>query len=186
MARDRRGARERGSGRVSRCRTLAAALAGVVTAVAMLSACSSGPGKPSAADSEDQVWLAITHCIRTHGMPQWPDPVTGPDGHLTFPADAPDTTAQVQAACRSFFAQLPADASATPPPSAADLTKLREFAVCMRRNGIPDWPDPDASGNFVDVPAAVDVRTLLKNLPVPCRADVPSGGLHVSDPHAGG
>jgi hypothetical protein len=186
MVRDRRGARERGSGRVGRCRTLAAALAGVVTAVAVLPACSSGSGTPSPADSEDQVWLAITHCIRTHGMPQWPDPVTGPDGHLMFPADAPHTTAQVQAACRSLFAQLPADAGATPPPSAADLTKLREFAVCMRRNGVPDWPDPDASGNFVNVPAAVDVGTLLKNLPAPCRADMPSGGLHVRDSHAGG
>ncbi len=54
----------------------------------------------------------------------------------------------------------------------------------MRHNGFPDWPDPNASGNFVNVPAAVDVRTLLKNLPVPCRADVPPGGLHVRENNA--
>ena len=186
MTRDRRGARERDSGRVGRCPTLAAALAGVVTAVAVLSACSSGSGTPSAADSEDQVWLAITQCIRAHGMPQWPDPVTGPDGHLMFPADAPRTTPQGQAACRALFDQLPADAGATPPPSAADIAKLRRFAVCLRHNGVPDWPDPDASGNFVNVPASVDVKTLLKNIPAPCRADVPADGLHVRDGNAGG
>jgi hypothetical protein len=185
MARDRRGARERGSGRVS-LRTRAAALAGVVAVATVLAACSSGPGGPAATNSEDQVWLAITQCIRTHGMPQWPDPVTGPDGHLMFPANAPQTTPQVQAACRHLFDQLPADAGATPPPSAADLAMLRRFAACMRRNGVPDWPDPDASGNFVNVPASVDVKTLLKNLPAQCQADVPSGGLHVRDDHAAG
>jgi hypothetical protein len=184
-ARDTRDVRKRSVGRVSR-RTLAGALAGAVTAAAVLSACSSGSSMPSTANSEDQVWLAITHCIRTHGMPQWPDPVTGPDGHLMFPADAPHTTPQVQQACRSQFDQLPADAGSTPPPPAADLAKLREFAACMRRNGVPDWPDPDASGNFINVPASVDVNTLLKNLPAPCRADVPSGGLHVRDNHAAG
>lgn len=83
-----------------------------------------------------------------------------------------------------MFDQLPADAGASSPPLAADLAKLREFAACMRHNGFPDWPDPNASGNFVNVPAAVDVRTLLKNLPVPCRADVPPGGLHVRENNA--
>jgi hypothetical protein len=116
-----------------------------------------------------------------NGMPQWPDPVTGPDGHLTFPADAPRTTTQVQQACRSLFAQLPPDASRTTPPSATDIAMLRRFAACMRTHGVSNWPDPDAAGNFVNVPAAVDVKTLLKNLPTACKVDVPASGIHVRD-----
>jgi hypothetical protein len=32
--------------------------------------------------------------------------------------------------------------------SAVDIAKLRDFAKCMRRQGLSDWPDPTADGLF--------------------------------------
>lgn len=81
--------------------------------------------------------------MRAHGYPNFPDPVEL-NGTWGFPASAPNPQ-QRPAACERFVGQAKGDDGGA---SAADMAKLRSFAQCMRREGLPDWPDPDPEGAF--------------------------------------
>jgi len=128
-------------------------------------------------------WQAVTACIRSHGMPDWPDPTVGPDGQLGFPADAPHTTDLVQRACTSQFGALSVRDTATAvPTSSADLGLLLRFAQCMRSHGYPSWPDPGQDGTFpyAAIRTLPNVKQVLTHPPLACRSTIPSGGVHVA------
>src|SRR5215472_2926655 len=91
----------------------------------------------------------LARCIRGHGMPGWPDPVINPlTGGADFPPNAPRVPVSIQHACQSIANRLPPDAQATQPPSAVGMQGLLRFARCLRSHGIPNWPDPNALGEF--------------------------------------
>jgi hypothetical protein len=138
----------------------------VLTVLAVLTAgtaaCSSG-GKhsPTAAASSSgtsvQQMLGIgrrfAQCARDHGYPALPDPEIQ-DGRLAFPANQ-YTKEQLEEAekvpeCKAILAELPPahPKDNNPTLNAADMQKAREYAKCMREQGIPDWPDPVADGSF--------------------------------------
>ena len=78
--------------------------------------------------------LAFAACMRSHGLPDFPDPGS------TFPADIDENSLAYGAAaraCRSLLAQRTG-----PGPSAADAKAFLEFAACIRAHGFPDFPDP--------------------------------------------
>jgi hypothetical protein len=125
-------------------------------ALAALAACSSGGSHASAGTSptsNDQeqalaVGLQFAQCARAHGRPNFPDPAIQ-DGTLAFPGATKQDQAAVQAACGSILQQLPASMQhRNQPPSAQDMAHLQQFAQCMRRNGVPDWPDPKSDATF--------------------------------------
>jgi hypothetical protein len=126
-----------------------------------LVACGTGRPHPAASPTgmSDAQVLAIgrqyAQCVRTHGIPNFPDPVvTG--GHLEMPAGGADTSKRAlsanqaaQTACRPILNQLPASAQRSPRPvTAQDMQNLLKFAQCVRAHGVPRWPDPDANGEF--------------------------------------
>jgi hypothetical protein len=91
----------------------------------------------------------LARCIRSHGMPGWPDPVINPlTGAPDFPPDSPRVPASIQQACQAVANRLPPDAGASQPPTAASMQALVHFARCMRSHGVPTWPDPNALGEF--------------------------------------
>jgi hypothetical protein len=161
-------------------RALGAFGAALLTLVVAVAGCARTPAG-AAANGEDQLWLRLTACIRAHGMPDWPDPTPGPDGRLGFPGDAPRTTQQVQDACRSLFAQVPANEQ-TGTPMPADVPGALRFAACLRTHGFPGWPDPDSSGRFpLDrLGPSSAVKRALTSPPAACRSLVPQGGVRVS------
>jgi len=164
----------------ARRRALGAGCAALLTLVVALAGCARTPAG-AAATGADQLWLRLTACIRAHGMPDWPDPTPGPDGHLGFPADAPRTTQQVQDSCRSLFAQVPAgEQTGTPMP--VDVPAALRFAACLRTHGLPGWPDPDSSGRFpLDrLGSSTAVKRALTSPPAACRALIPPGGIRVA------
>jgi hypothetical protein len=61
-----------------------------------------------------------------------------------------------QQACRAIANRIPADYTETTAVSATDYHKLLALARCIRAHGIPDWPDPNALGEF-----PIDVRIQL-------------------------
>lgn len=139
--------------RVNR-RTRAALLAAL--ALAAVAACSSGGSHPSAgtsSTSNDQehalaVGRQFAACARVHGRPNFPDPAIQ-DGMLACPGATKQDQAAVQAACASILQQLPASMQhQNQPPSAQDMARLQQFSQCLRRHGVPDWPDPKADGTF--------------------------------------
>jgi len=102
------------------------------------------PGAPSPTPSLSQLEQALryTRCMREHGVPML-DPDANGD---VRGADAskggldPATVDSAQQACRQY---RPVDAGL----DALRLEKAREYSRCMRRNGVEDFPDPDANGD---------------------------------------
>jgi hypothetical protein len=124
----------------------------------------------------------LAHCVRAHGLADFPDPQVGSDGVARFPDSAPRVPVATQQACRSIAARIPPQYTSTAPASSGDYRKLLTFARCVRSHGMPDWPDPNALGEFpinarieqggkrLFSPALHACARLLPN---------PNGGIHV-------
>jgi hypothetical protein len=137
---------------------LAGALVFVVTLVFVLTGC--GPGSSGSSGSAGgqvtsvqqqarTVWLDYARCVRSHGFPDFPDPQVDSQGqaHTTNSTRIKTIARQVQGACGSILSRLPARAQ-NQPVTATQLRAERLFAECMRRHGLPDWPDPWPDGTF--------------------------------------
>ena len=111
------------------------------------SASSSLEGSGSSAESPaslEQAAVAYARCMRASGVPNFPDPSAG--GGFLFHARAGDPTSPAfkaaQAKCRHL---LPPGPGSGPAPSPQTLAKFLRIARCMRRHGVPDFPDPRTS-----------------------------------------
>lgn len=106
--------------------------------------------------------LKWTKCMRENGV-KVADPNSegviagdeiGPDGGNGVGSVAEPGPKEKKALekCREFMPQ----AGDFPKPSPEEMKKAREFAKCMRKNGVPDFADPDAKG---DVAPRIDTGT---------------------------
>lgn len=114
------------------------AATGPILLAAACSSSGSGASSPSASSSAPASALAFSHCMRSHGLPQFPDP----DSSGTLPKIGPQqlgaSSAEVEAAqqtCASLLQPSATQAQQT-------LSGMRDFAGCMRSHGTPNWPDP--------------------------------------------
>ena len=98
--------------------------------------------------STQQKMVAYAQCMRTHGVPNFPDPTStaGNTKQAVIRAFKEVSNAQViaaQTACR----QLQPNGG---PPSRAEvarhLSAMLAFARCMRTHSIPNFPDPTSAG----------------------------------------
>ena len=97
---------------------------------------SSSPGSSPSPAQPDQNLLNFARCMRANGVPHFPDPKPG--GGFRFPASPAPAFAAAKAKCQKL---LP-NGGAPPPFESQALVQLRQIAVCMRRHGVPDFPDP--------------------------------------------
>jgi hypothetical protein len=91
--------------------------------------------------------------MRSHGLSDFPDPTTSPGGGVAFQIDGgpgsdlsrnnPRFQAANQA-CRS----LEPGGGQPPAQSATKIAAEVQWANCMRRHGLPSFPDPDSQGAF--------------------------------------
>ena len=155
--------------------TLAAAA--TLAALTLLAAgCGSSPSadKASTTGPRERA-LAYAQCMRANGVPDFPDPDA--NGELRGPAHEQRGNPSFQAAqekCRDLAPGGEHEATGDP----AFVEQMRKFSQCMRKNGLPDFPDPDAQGRLrgpgheqQDTPqfrAAMDA----------CRGKLPGGGEH--------
>jgi hypothetical protein len=92
--------------------------------------------------------LAYSRCMRSHGVPSFPDPSSGG----VIPKISPQElgSPQFRAAARACQRLLPAGADDMFPPGEVQqlLIGMLRFSQCMRSHGVPNWPDPttDAEG----------------------------------------
>jgi hypothetical protein len=122
-----------------------------VAAVLSLTACgSSDSGNAGAATSDtEQAALDFAQCMRDNGVPSFPDPVAKSDGGFEFerPQGVPPTA--LDDALESC--QPEARAAGVDPGSLAQDPEARDqllkFSRCMRANGVPDFPRPQAQRN---------------------------------------
>lgn len=118
----------------------------------VLAGCGSAPDASGAGGSVNQratiVLRELSRCVRAHGVPAFPDPQVGSNGVPRYPDSAPRVPAATQQACRAVAARIPAEYTSTTAVSSSDYQRLLGLAHCIRSHGIPDWPDPNALGEF--------------------------------------
>jgi hypothetical protein len=115
------------------------------------------PGAASAGTDHAGVWREFVDCARRNGQTNWPDPVVDPaTGRATFPAadgfEEKTAYEAVRAACASVLDRLPPQANplALQQVSPEQMEVRRRYAQCMRRSGMPDFPDPGPDGTFAE------------------------------------
>ncbi len=132
----------------------------VVSGVLLIAGCggSSTPSSASKSSSSGSTsGLAFSRCMRSHRVPNFPDPnaagggfqvqVSGYHSAVSI-GDVPGIDQQSPAfraansACQKL---LPSGGGALPGaqhPSAAAMAQARAAATCMRAHGVPNFPDP--------------------------------------------
>ena len=147
--------------------------AGVLVAIAMamaggaLAACgggaSSGPNVASvgsvttttavaASTKNDKGPLAMSQCMRAHGITNFPDPDT--NGGISINAGNGKGSIGLDPRSAKFQAAQKAcaplgGAKGTPAQQAQAQAEMLKFAQCMRAHGLPDFPDPSATGGLI-------------------------------------
>lgn len=124
------------------------------TAPAGTASAGAAPATAGATSVQQQarvVWLDYARCVRSHGFPDFPDPRVDSQGQASIPGSSTQDkreALQAQGACGTILNRLPASARNNPPVTAAGLHEETLWAACMRRHGLPDWPDPRPDGSF--------------------------------------
>ncbi len=155
-------------------RTCASGLGASVVLALLTTACTGGGpsparavGSPSAATSTGSASaVAYSACMRSHGVPNFPDPdsVSGAVPKVDarqLGVGAPQLQA-AQTACQPLYPENGGSIEAQteqcmstgncPPALVQQVLSLeRNFSVCMRSHGLPHWPDPtlDSQGRPV-------------------------------------
>ena len=112
--------------------------------------------------------LAFSNCMRSNGVSNFPDPqhFVGGNVKLTLHNYGPDNP-RIQAAMNACGQLLPSGNGGGEQISVADRIDYLEAAACMRRHGLPNFPDPAFQNNSVtfNIPSSIN-----KNSPVALRA----------------
>jgi hypothetical protein len=109
------------------------------------SSASSSAGRPTQAQVQQVVRFA--DCMRSHGVPNFPDPTTSPrEFKQAFDTKSP----ALQSAATACQHLLPNGGQSSPSAaqSQAQTAALLAFAGCMRAHRFPSFPDPTSSGQL--------------------------------------
>jgi hypothetical protein len=96
---------------------------------------------------------AFAKCMRSHGISDFPDPTSGPDGGVGIilnggrGSDLDPNNPRFKAAQQGCQSLAPA-AHPTRAQSATKIAAEVKWAHCMRSHGIPSFPDPNGQGAF--------------------------------------
>ncbi|RAY14650.1 hypothetical protein DPM19_12890 [Actinomadura craniellae] len=129
-------------------------------------------GGGSAGTSSDP-YVKFAQCMRQNGVPDWPDPVDGtkfrmPRGKID--PNSPEFKAASQA-CKPLAPPGWGGESRQDPAVQAGMLK---YAQCMRKNGVPDFPDPQ--GGALDL-GNIDLDSpQFKAAEQKCQSLRPAGG----------
>ena len=132
-----------------------------VAAVALLAAGCGGEGSPqvasvgssttAAATTTQNPLLAFSRCMRSNGMPSFPDPQRFVGGNVKLTIHQVGTgSPHFQAAMRACNHLLPTRGGGQEPAQQTrkQLADELSFARCMRSHGLSRFPDPSAQGGL--------------------------------------
>ncbi len=110
----------------------------------------SSPGPPSGAStsasavSTVESGVAFARCIRSHEVPNFPDPKVS--GHTVRMGSASTVQSPAfQSAAHSCQRLLPKGPPGPEASSSQAQARMLEVSACMRKNGISGFPDPTTS-----------------------------------------
>ena len=135
----------------------AAAMAAVLIGAALLAAgCGGDGGSPHASrPAVHQELVAFARCMRSHGVPDFPDPL--PDGGL--PRTGAGNSLQSGSALHACQHLLPPIQRPSAAQQAQALAQDLKWARCMRAHGFPGFSDPSVrphAGIVIFAPAGFD------------------------------
>jgi hypothetical protein len=154
----------------------AAVITGTIALALLAAACGGAPGShlaqlgstatksstsSSAAAVQQNGMLAFSRCMRSHGVPNFPDP----NSSGALPKSQVDqleaSSPQFPPAHRACEHLLPNGGQPTQAQVQQAWNDMRNFARCMRSHGVPNWPDPAATSQqdqrpFFHVPDSID------------------------------
>jgi len=99
--------------------------------------------------------LAYVDCMRSHGVPNFPDPSAGGQINVDFAYGGKDGSPASAGIDRMSPQYISADQTCrhllpggvpTPTQNQQALAKELKFARCMRSHGVPNFPDPTNAG----------------------------------------
>lgn len=131
----------------------------IATAVLAMAGCSSGGSPPSSAGGSTSSPSAVAYsaCVRSHGVPDFPDPGSSGQVPKADPQQLGVSTSQLQAAEQACAHLIPATGSTAEQQTETQcsmanncsqavvqqwMSGLRTLAQCLRSHGEPNWPDP--------------------------------------------
>jgi hypothetical protein len=147
--------------------TVALALVGTAALALLATACGGSPrsrvaqlgtsttqGSQTSGGSTHAQALAYARCVRSHGVPLWPDPESSGvfDKSKLTPSQLGVGGSQIAGAQRACRSLAPTYAAA-PQPNV--LAQALQFSRCMRAHGATTFPDPDSNGAIV-IPHAME------------------------------
>jgi hypothetical protein len=133
----------------STARTAVAIIAAAGLAL-LAAACGGSPhaagsgGSSNAGGAANQREVAYSHCMRSRGVPNFPDP----SGSGGVPKETAQqlgvSSSQLQAALNACQHLLPNTGNIDDTPAALHQwwSQMLHFSRCMHSHGVPNWPDP--------------------------------------------
>ncbi len=172
---------------------LAAAAVGLGVTVA---GCSGGSEPPSGASAGSQATaatggsgsagatplaqaVAYAQCVRSHGVPNFPDPVQTPSGGYGYRTAGIDPNSSAFQGAIEACKSLPSPWSSTGQQlSPAQQQAWLNWAQCIRVHGLANFPDPTFSGREVRDSGIASRTPQLQSAMDACKSQMPSvGGL---------
>jgi hypothetical protein len=155
--------------------TAAALLSGALMTGCGGSSTSSAGGTSTSASAASAVesGVAFSRCIRSHGVPNFPDPkVSGHTVRMGSPSTVQSPAFQSAAhTCQRLLPKGPPGPEASSPQAQA---RMLGVSACMRKHGISGFPDPTTSppsssagysviigngGYFLAIPKSIDTSS---------------------------
>ena len=139
------------------------AAAALLTAACSGSPSSAGSGRsPHAGGSANSQGLAYSRCVRSRGVPDFPDP----DSSGQIPKEAAiralrRVSDSLAKAATNACANMNPAGQGSPALTAQQQQDYLQATACMRSHGITDFPDPTFPGGRVNfsVPASIDTKS---------------------------
>jgi hypothetical protein len=136
----------------STARTAAAIIAAAGLAL-LTAACGGSPSATASSGSSNaggsarsQSAVAFSGCMRSHGVPNFPDPSSSGGVPKETAQQLGVSSSQLQAALNACQHLLPDTGNIDDNPAALHRwwSQMLHFAQCMHSHGVPNWPDPSA------------------------------------------
>ena len=140
---------------------LTAVLASIAAATVIAACGSSSSNASNSSNSSDhptqaqiqqdeQAAVRFADCMRSHGVPSFPDPTSSPRGFKTALDPSSRRSPAFQSALNGCGHLLPRSRVSTQSDvhSPAQIASFLAFARCMRSHGFPSFPDPTSTGNL--------------------------------------
>lgn len=166
----------------------AGALAAVAAVAVLAAACGNVPSPRVSVSVEPDAYVhlvALAHCMRGHGVPNFPDPSTS-GGFSDANGQLDLGSSQVQrayGACRHLLPGGGPDISQLQQriqqKQEQALPALLRFAKCVRSHGEPGFPDPTPTGLDLNGTGIDPASALFQAAVRPCQHALPAG-MHVS------